>query len=381
MLIEEHVALARFADLARSAGALALDVEGDGLFRYRARLCTVQISTGADFAVVDTLALDLREALGELLSERGPEKILHDAAFDARLLRDVGVVLGRVYDTAVAARMLGEKSTGLAALVASRFGLVVSKDQQQADWGARPLGQDALGYLLDDVRHLHALADRLREEARALGVEEEIAEECDYVLMRAAQDRPPEPPPWTRIKKVMELGPAGRAAVRELALVREDAAKRLDVPPFKVIGNETLVAIARKRPRSPGELASIPGALSGRARAVTGDLLAALRRAASSEDAPEEELALMRPPPPVPAERAARRTRDRALSEWRKKTAAERGVDPQVVLPGHCLNDIADADPQDPDALGRTAGLGQFRVARYGDAILSALAAARGAAA
>lgn len=377
MLIEEQGALARFADGARAADAIALDVEGDGLFRYRARLCTMQLSTGTDFAIVDTLAVAPRECLGELLSERGPLKILHDAAFDARLLRDAGVLLGHVYDTAVAARMLGEKSTGLAALLSSRFGIVVSKEQQQADWGARPLEPDALAYLLDDVRHLHALADKLREEAQAAGVADEIAEECRYVLARAAQERAPEPPPWTRIKGVLDLGPVGRAAVRELALAREEAAKRLDVPPFKVIGNDALLGIARKRPRTAGELATIPGAAAGRARSITGDLLSALHRAASREDAPEDELALLRPPAAPPAERDARRRRDRALSEWRKKAAAERTVDVQVALPGHCLNDLAASDPHDLDELRRVAGLGQFRVERYGEAILAALAAAR----
>jgi len=378
MLIDRPDALERFAAEARGVETIGVDVEGDGLFRYRARLCTVQVCAGEAVGIVDTLAVDAKGALGELLGPDGPEKVLHDAAFDARLLRDVGVTLARVYDTAVAARFLGEKSTGLAALLAARFGLVVSKEQQQSDWGKRPLDDDALVYLADDVRHLGALAAVLREDARQKGIEAEIDEETRYVLARAALAPPAEPPPWTRIKGARDLPPGVRAVLREVTLVREEAAKRFDLPPFKVIGNEALVGIARKRPRTPADLAAIPGAAAGRARALSGELLTAVRRGALVEDAPEEELRVARPPEIPREERDRRRKRDKALSEWRRREAAERGVDAQVVLPGHCLNDLAVADPGDRDGLCAIAGLGEHRVERYGTALLAALAAARG---
>jgi ribonuclease D len=373
VLIETPEALREAAAALASAEAIALDVEGDGLFKYRSRMCTVQMASRDRVAIVDTLAFDARAALGPLLAETGPLKVIHDAAFDARLLRENGIALGRVFDTAVAARFLGEKSTGLAALLKARFGIDLQKEQQQADWGKRPLGADALVYLVDDVRYLLDLAERLREEIRAKGIEAEVEEECRYVLSRAAEEPPEALPAWVRISGSLELPAAQQALLREVAEVREAAARRLDVPPFKVIGNDVLIAVAKRRPRTPADLAKIPGGAAGRARAIGGDLLAAVRRAESLTAPPEEDLARVRRPSIPHDERQRRKEREQRLSAWRKETAKARGVDPQVVLPGHCLSDLGARGAASLDELRAIPGLGEVRVQRDGEVLLRVL--------
>ena len=116
---------------------LSFDTEGDGLFRYRTRLCMMQLGCAEQVTLIDTLAFDALPIFEELLGPQGPEKIVHDASFDARVLCAQGIRLGRVFDTAVAARFLGLKSTGLSSLLASFFQIELPKDKQQADWGAR----------------------------------------------------------------------------------------------------------------------------------------------------------------------------------------------------------------------------------------------------
>src|SRR5450432_1582204 len=149
--------------LARSVAAspiVALDAEGNGLFAYRARLCTLQLGwqEGADprIAIVDALEVDCR-ILADVLGPTGPVKVLHDFTFDVKLLADAGVVLSNLRDTSVLARMLGRKATGLASLLSSELGIVVEKELQQHDWSQRPLGVKHIEYLAGDVRHLLAL--------------------------------------------------------------------------------------------------------------------------------------------------------------------------------------------------------------------------------
>jgi ribonuclease D len=376
LLIDTPDALTALARTLAGAESIALDVEGDGLFRYRARLCTLQLATPDCLAIVDTLALRDLSALAPLFGEEGPQKLLHDAAFDARLLREQGLPLARVLDTSVCARFLGEPAQGLAALLDKHFGLSLPKDRQRADWGVRPLDDGALRYLAGDVLHLHALADVLLGAASERDIVAEIEEECLYVLARAADEPPPSPPAWTRVKGGLDLPPVARAILRELCLVREDAARRRDVPPFKVLGNEVLLAVARRRPRTRHELRAVGGEVAARHVELAEALLEAIARGEALGEVPSDEL---RPigAAPTTAERNAQRAREKALQTWRRATAAARGVDAQVVLPGHCLSQLAALGATSAAELAAVRGLGAMRLARDGETLLGVLTAAR----
>ena len=376
-LIDTEDALVALARSLAGAESLALDVEGDGLFRYRARLCTLQLATPEHLAIVDTLALRDLSPLAPLFGPDGPQKLLHDAAFDARLLREQGLPLGRVLDTAVCARFLGEPAQGLAALLDKHFGLTLPKDRQRADWGVRPLDEHAVRYLAGDVLHLHGLAERLLGAARELDIVAEIEEECLYVLSRAADEPAPSPPAWTRVKGGLELPPVARAMLRELCSAREDEAQRRDVPPFKVLGNEALLAIARRHPRTRHDLRAIGGDVAVRHTDFAEQLLEAIRRGEALGEVPVEELRPTQGRVPTNAERNALRAREKALQTWRRTAATARGVDPQVVLPGHCLSLLAERDADTLDALSSVRGLGAVRLERHGEALLATLAAVR----
>ena len=98
--------------------AIAFDLEGDGLYRYRSQLCAVQLATrDGDIRLIDTLAITDRSPLNAVLGPKGPRKTVHDVSFDARLLAENGVELGNVFDTSVSARFLDEPKGGLAALL------------------------------------------------------------------------------------------------------------------------------------------------------------------------------------------------------------------------------------------------------------------------
>jgi ribonuclease D len=368
---EELEAVAR--DLA-GCTRIALDLESNGLFRYRAQLCTLQMTCGDEIVIVDSLALDV-SALAEVLGPNGPRKIVHDVAFDARILAERGIALGNVFDTSLAARMLGRNATGLASLLGA-MGITVDKKLQHHDWTARPLRKEHLAYLADDVRHLAMLADALAEDVAKLGIGEAIEEETRYRLGQAqAGAKVTDPrPPWVRLKGIDRAPREDLAILKHLAALREEKARALDVPPYKVLGPDLLFAIARAKPGSLDELARIKGATSGsRARSIARDVLEAVARG-KGEILSAEELSWLERPRLPSALAKSRRARSDRLTRWRKAEAKARGVDEQVVLPGHCLQDLAEIDAPSLDAIASVPGIGAFRIARDGNAILAALA-------
>lgn len=370
------------ADLASVAGdagqavRLAVDLEASGMFTYRARICTVQLGwrSGERLAVVDALAVPVG-GLAPLLGAAGPTKIVHDVAFDARLLAEVGVELGNVHDTAVAARMLGRAATGLASLLESELGLRIAKDRQQDDWRVRPLDAEMLAYLAADVAYLEALETVLWNEVVQRGIEAEVLEETSYRLASAsaAAREPQDAPPYLRIKGVDKLSERERAVLRAIALVREREARRRDVPPYRVASSDTLVAIARARPETAREISGMRGVgnASPAARAFVDELARAV--ASAGELLPEDERALFDRPRPPAAETRARREREVRLMAWRRAEAKQRGVDEQVILPGHCAKDAVDGAVTSVERLARIPGIGAFRVARDGETIVRVL--------
>jgi ribonuclease D len=353
-------ARALVAQLAQ-APSLALDTEGDGMFRYRARLCTMQLASSEQIAIVDTLAVDPR-LFSALLSAGGPEKVVHDAAFDARLLFAHGVALGSLFDTAVAARFLGFAATGLSALLASLFEIELPKHKQQADWGKRPLDHEAVEYLENDVRHLLRLRDALLERLREKEIEAEVREECAYVLREA--QRPTAEPSWlSRVKGAAARPPKQRARTYELARARDEVARELDVPAGRVIASELVLRLAEIDDLAKPELER---RLSVATRPHVMRFVEALARAAERSDAPAEEL-IDDSHIPAQSELVLRKRRREQLTSFRAREAEQRAVDPQAVLPGHCVNDMTKLPRLDAESLASVAGLGACRIARYGE--------------
>jgi len=365
-LVTNAADLARVVEAASSASLLAVDVEGNGLFVYRARLCTVQLAwsegTETKVAIVDTLAID-PTPLAPLLGPSGPTKVLHDFTFDVKLLSDAGVALSRLVDTSVLARFLGRKATGLASLLASDLGIAVTKDLQQHDWSRRPLEPAQIGYLASDVLHLVALYEKLLADARAADIEEEVDVESAFKLDAALAPPREKRPSYLRIKGAEALDPASLAVLRRLVEERERIAEEWDLPPFKVVGNEVLLVLASTKPRSMHELARARRGVSSRLFEVGPRLLSAITSGLADGSVPPSDLE--RGPRLSREMMAERRAREKRLSAWRRIEAETRHVDEQVVLPGHCLADLVGLESPQVDAIALVKGMGAKRLVRY----------------
>lgn len=382
LLITREDELAKAARRLARSPRVAFDLESNGMHAYRAVACIIQLACDDEIIIVDGLATSL-EPLGELLCSPDTEKIVHDVSFDARILAESGVRLANVRDTSIAARMLTRPATGLAALLQSELGVHIDKKMQQHDWSERPLTTAMLAYLSGDVVSLSALADRLFTEVAERGIADEVEEETRYRLGQATTAAGTEDarPPYVRLKGIDKVPAVELPILRHLAQIREELSRELNVPPYKVIGPDVLFEIARKKPETLDQLGTIRGAMGGRrARSIANELLDAVAAGLEDGAIPDQERVWFEKPRIPGAVLRARRAREQRLTRWRKEEAKRRGVDEQAILPGHCLQGLADiGDPPSLDAISRVPGIGAFRVARDGEALLDALSGAANA--
>jgi ribonuclease D len=362
-LVQTPLALTETCQRLRREPRFAVDTESNSLFAYREQVCLVQFSTPGEDVLVDPLALPDLSPLGPILADPALEKVFHAAEYDLICLRrDFGFEVRNIFDTMVAARALGEDGTGLGALLRKELGIDLDKRFQRANWGVRPLPADQLQYARLDTHYLLALRDRLEIRVREAGLWEEVREDFQRV---AEHSLPAEPTPreaglW-KIKGVFDLPRGDRAVLLKLHLFREAEAERLDRPPFKILSDETLVAIAKARPASLAELKDVPAISPTNVQRWGSALLEAVTHAST--------LGL----PPPPASNGASdiaRARHEALRKWRKQRAAERGVESDVILNRDALWQIAQRAPRTLGELRDIPELGELRLAKYGEEIL-----------
>ncbi len=258
VLVADPVAVADLARSLRAESVIAIDTESNSFHVYRERVCLLQISTRAADYVVDPIAVDVAP-LGEVLCD-GRETVLHGADYDVRCLkRQYGWRLPRLFDTMAAARRLGRERLGLSALVQEVFGVQLSKAFQRSDWGKRPLTSQQIAYAALDTHFLLPLHERLGGELDALGASVEARREFERIAAAEPRERAFDPGGWRRLKGARDLDPASGRVLEALWVAREERARALDRPPFKVLGEQTMLDVARRRPHGAAELGRIPG--------------------------------------------------------------------------------------------------------------------------
>ena len=223
---------------------IAIDTEADNLFRYRTRVCLLQIHAVGEIFLVDLLADMPLDELWQRLAAR--PLIMHGSDYDLRLLWEFCRFQPlSLFDTMFAAQLLNIPRFGLAALLEQNFGVILDKDNQKANWSQRPLERDMLDYAALDVYHLFSLRDRLRDDLVKLGRLEWMEQKCRW-QMEVGRDgfSAPDENAW-RITGSEKLRGRGLPVLHAIWQWRESWAEKINTPPFKVVGNEMLGRIAR----------------------------------------------------------------------------------------------------------------------------------------
>ena len=335
MLIDDQRDWQRVAAELASEPMLALDTESNSLHSYRERICLIQIATAGDIFLLDPLAVTDLSALGSLLANPSISKVFHGSDYDVRCLhRDYGFTVSSLFDTERAARFLGTSKTNLSSLLESFLGVEIPKSRslQTSDWGRRPLSPLAMDYATSDVKFLPELASELQRHLSTARRLDWVMEECRR--LEQVRQAPPDPAEvvMLRIKGSSRLGPRSLAVLKQLFLFREEEARRMDCPPFRVLTNEALLILAN----SPDlELHKVRGLPIGIARRAGEHIREAIQRGRYGPEVRQPSQPKNKPWEPET------RARVKLLKLWRSQQGASLGLDPALVWPAASLERLA----------------------------------------
>jgi len=367
--LDTAAAVDGFAREIAGVSELALDTEGASFHRFVDRIYLLQLSTRDRHAVIDPLPIGTPPGLGDLLSSADVEVVFHDADYDLRLLQqDYGWHVTNIFDTRIAAQLLGYTAFGLAALLERFFDVRLDKKHQRADWSMRPLTTDMLDYAAQDTRYLLELKDRMAAELARMGrmawAREEFAqlEGTRWADEDAALA-------YLRLKGARDLTRRELAVLRELVPWRDTIAAKLDRATFRVLGNEQLFTIARTLPQTKDDLARVKGMPRGILEQCGSQLIDAVQRALAL---PDSEL------PKFP--RAPRWDRDpdfdtrtSALKTARDEAARRLSMDPGVLCSRDRLEAVARRNPTTVEDLEDVSELRAWQRGELGAAFIEAL--------
>jgi ribonuclease D len=350
---------------------LAIDVEADSLYHYFEKVCLIQISTDQRTFLLDPLALgSMLQDLAPIMADPAVEKVFHAATYDIICLRrDCGYQLRGIFDTHLAAQLLGYEQLGLSALLEKLIGVAYVKDCQRDDWSRRPLLPEQMEYAAMDTHHLLRLRDVLELELSGKGRLAWAEEECRIASLTEIPEREFDPEGFRRIRTSQGLSSRELAILRALYLLRDRCARILDVPAFKVINNSILIELARKPPRSVRDLIKRRGISQRVGRRFSGEILEAIARVEADDAPPPETAPRSHWKPPS---KEARLRLDR-LKQWRLEKGRELALHVGVIFPGNLLEALSASPPDDLAALGNVPGMRQWRLHQFGADIITIL--------
>ncbi|MBF0500300.1 MAG: HRDC domain-containing protein [Candidatus Riflebacteria bacterium] len=261
ILVESTELLSEFLNLvsADNTDVFAVDTESAGFYKYKAITNLIQVSTRSRAALLDPQKIKEFEPLRAFARQADCEWIFHGSDYDVRVLaRDVGVEIPRIFDTRLAAELLGFKELGLSALSEKILGVPLDKRLQRCDWSRRPLTPAMRTYGILDAITLIPVRDYLRAELKKLGRLSWAEEEFGYLAnLRCDNEIDKADPCAYMIKGSSRMPTRSLAVLREVWLLREGISARLDRAPFMVLSNLALLEIARQAPRTLAGLSVI----------------------------------------------------------------------------------------------------------------------------
>jgi ribonuclease D len=349
---------------------VALDTEGASFHRFVDRIYLLQLSTRDRHAVIDPLPIGTPHALGRLLEDPEVNVVFHDADYDLRLLeQDYGWKIKHIFDTRIAAQLLGYSAFGLAALLERFFDVKLDKKHQRADWSMRPLTPGMLDYAAQDTRYLLGLKDTLTAELERMGRMQWAREE--FALLEGTRWMDEDPTlSFLKLKGARDLTRRELAVLRELVPWRDGVARQMDRATFRVLGNEQLFEIARSQPQTREVLGKIKGMPRGILEQRGHELLDAVRRAVA---VPDGEL------PRFPKVLRWERDPDfdarvAALKTARDAAAKRLSLDPGVLCSRDRLEAVARRNPATAGEVAEVTELRRWQVSELADAFVAALA-------
>ncbi len=366
ILIEDQAGFEDLLEALAGEREVAVDTEADSFYSYKNKVCLIQVTVKGQDYLLDPLAdLDI-SGLGKIFADPEVVKIFHDSEYDVLILRrDFGFRFRNLFDTRVAAAVLGSAAPGLASVLEEHFGVRLDKSMQRSDWAKRPLSAKQIAYARLDTHYLQALAAEQRSQLDERKRRHILETECLRLEELEPSDPKFSPDEFVRIKGVRDLSPLSRQVLRELVVLREKYARETDEPPFRIISNPTLLEIARRMPHNPRRLTEIKGFTPRMARTMGNPVLDAVE--AAEEKGPLERL-------PVLPKRDGTEILDEItldlydrLKTWRKGESDRLGIESAYLANRLLLVRLADERPATMEALEAMVGIADWQLDDYGN--------------
>jgi len=312
-----------------------LDLEADSMHHFYAKICLIQILVEDRCYLVDPLSEITLDGFLKKLSTK--LVVLHGADYDLRMLYQLnGFRPQRIFDTMLAAQLLGKPGFGLASLVQAYFGITLRKDQQKADWSVRPLSAGMLEYGAQDTFFLPGLYQSLTQELEEKNRLSWHEETCQELVKATARSKEVDLENTWRIDGASKLYPRQLAALQSLWKYRDQIAKSMDLPAYRILPSDILLRFAMAVPAEgdPEKTPSLPSRLAPQMR--DGFLSAFEEALILSPAAWPQPLRLPKKTGPSPSASVLTH-----LKEIRDKIAGELGLDPSLLATKSTLTNVA----------------------------------------
>jgi len=365
--------LASACDTLAKENLIGVDLEADSMHSFTEKICLIQVA-GSDMAyLIDPFKISDFSPFSALLVDPDIIKVFHGSDFDVRSLdRELSVEIVNLFDTEIACRFLNVKERGLGALLKGHFDVDVDKRFQKVDWSRRPLKEDMIEYSVGDVAHLSDLYDRLLASLDEIGRYDWAKEEFEHQA-KVKYEPNNQPPLFKRFKGAGKLDNRTLAVLEALLQVRLEMAGKKDLPLFKIISNQSVLAMATQKPASVQKMIEIK-ALSKKQVGMYGEACcAAIEKAMAL---PHGEL------PSYPRTRMPRKTpkvleRITRLKQMRERMSDRVGMEPGFLINNNMISTLAFDDPKTLEDLRQIKAMRNWQVEAIGDDIINVLASCR----
>jgi len=363
VLLADDDALQSFVGNLQKHPCVALDTEAASFHRYVDQIYLIQLSSDSETAIIDPLSIKNLKPLGRLLADSSVEVVFHDADYDLRVLdRDYGFRAKRLFDTRIAAQLLGEPAIGLGPLLEKYFGVRVNKKYQRADWSRRPLPPEMISYAATDTAYLLSLRSELRKQLEANDRLSWADEEFKRLESLRWSPHSANGDGFLRLKGAKSLPPKSLAVLQAVYEWREKRAARLDRAPFRILGNESLSVLARAAPKTNADLQGLSGLPTVAVQRYGSELLKAVRAGLRT---PAKDYPRLEKTPRPKINRPAMERLER-LKGLRRHRSQELGIEIGVLCPNATLQAIARAGPKTARELRKLDDIKRWQVDAMG---------------
>lgn len=293
MLIDTDQQFVAFLERCKKSPYIAIDTEFLREKTYYPKLCLLQMGIENEIAIVDPFKIRNLAALADVLVDPSIVKIFHACSQDVEILyHETGVVPSPIFDTQIAAAVLGKtQQASYSSLVSQYCDVNLPKKDSFTDWSQRPLSDSQIHYAADDVKYLpqiyYEMLAQLKKKNRLSWLEEtfvDLSKKEKYEIDPRVR--------YKKLKRVNQLNARQQAAAREFAAWRELQAQRLNIPRKWVVSDEQIVEACRREARTLDELYMVRGMKESLKTSDARKVLAAL---IVGLDCPQSELPDVRP--------------------------------------------------------------------------------------